>query len=96
VAQLFSLGGSEHNTQTEHIKRNIMKLRTVTLFAAIALLLANICMIASDIRTLIQLATGHMEWKENWLFIVSMPFYLLSWIAINVFLFTLAAKQKQK
>lgn len=71
-----------------------MKLKTVTMIAAIALLLANICQIASAIHMCMEVANGHMTWEHNWLIIVSMPFYLFSWIAINVFLFTLAAKQK--
>ena len=71
-----------------------MNLKTVTLFAAVTLLLANLCQITSDIRGLMELASGHVKFEQSWLYFLTMPFYLLAWIALDVFLFTLAVKQK--
>jgi hypothetical protein len=71
-----------------------MKLKNVTLFAAVTQLLTMLCLIASDIHGLMQLSSGHMSLEDNWMYFLSMPIYFLSNIALNVFLFTLAAKQK--
>jgi hypothetical protein len=72
-----------------------MKLKSATLFAAVTQLLTMLCLIASDVRGLMQLSSGHMSLEDNWTYFLSMPIYLLSGIALNVFLFTLAAKQKK-
>ena len=77
-----------------HIKDNIMRLKTLTLVAAISQLLALLCSVASCIRSLIELADGQMEWKHNWLYILTMPVYLFAGIMLTLFLFTLALKQK--
>ena len=77
-----------------HIKDNIMRLKTLTLVAAISQLLALLCSIASCIRSLMELIDGQMEWKHNWLYILTMPVYLFAGIMLTLFLFTLALKQK--
>jgi hypothetical protein len=70
-----------------------MNLKSVTLVAAITQLLVVFCNLAACIRTLMEVVSGHMEWKYNWLYLLSEPFYLLAGIALAVFLFTLFAKQ---
>jgi hypothetical protein len=70
-----------------------MNLKTVTLFAAITQLLAVLCGLAVCIRNVIELVAGHMEWKYNWMYLLTEPFYLLAGAALTVFLFTLFAKQ---
>jgi hypothetical protein len=70
-----------------------MKLKTVTLFAAITQLLAVLCGLTNCIRSVVELVNGHMQWKYNWIYLLSEPFYLLAGAALTVFLFTLFAKQ---
>jgi hypothetical protein len=70
-----------------------MNLKAITLIAAITQLLAVLCGLVSCIRNLIEVVTGHMEWKYSWPYLLSEPFYLLAGIALAVFLFTLFAKQ---
>ena len=70
-----------------------MNLRAITLVAAITQLLAVLCGLATGIHNLIQVVTGHMEWKYSWMYLLTEPFYLLAGIALTVFLFTLFVKQ---
>ena len=71
-----------------------MNLKTVTLIAAIAVLLSAICQILNIVNTFEQVANNH-AFMGNILFVmVSTAIHLFAWIAIDVFLFTLAAKQK--
>ena len=72
-----------------------MRLRTATLFAAITQLLAVLCMAVSNIRSLTELIKGPMKWNDNWMYLLSMPVYLLSQIALTVFLFNLVVKQNK-
>jgi len=71
-----------------------MKLKTITLLAAIGQLLAVLCSMASCLRSLLELAGGQMEWKHNWLYLLTMPVYLFAGIMLTIFLFTLAVKQR--
>jgi hypothetical protein len=50
--------------------------------------------IANSISGLMMVFSGKMKWQENVLYIGGMPFHILSLVALNVFLFMLAAKQK--
>ncbi|HMD54200.1 MAG TPA: hypothetical protein VKJ65_06620 [Phycisphaerae bacterium] len=70
-----------------------MKLKTITMIAAITQLLAVLCSFVIFIRSLIGTVAGHMEWKYNWMYLLTQPLYLLAGIALTVFLFTLAIKQ---
>jgi hypothetical protein len=71
-----------------------VKLKTITLLAAIAQLLAVLCSLASCPRSLMELVGGQMEWKHSWLYLSTMPVYLFAGIMFTIFLFTLAVKQK--
>ena len=79
-----TLGDSEHNTQ-----RTTMKLKTITLIAAIAQLLALVCGIF-NFAHLIQKLT----WADNAQLLVMQPIYLAAQIALVVFLFVLFARQQ--
>jgi hypothetical protein len=71
-----------------------MKLKTVTKFVAITSLVVALFHIATMIRSLAELSSGHMKWEDNWLYLISMPVYFVWNIALTVFFFTLAARQK--
>ena len=71
-----------------------MKLKTVTLIAAIAQLPVLLIQVVSDIRSMIMLAHGNMKWEDSWLYFISMPFSLVWGIALSFFFFTLVSKQK--
>lgn len=66
-----------------------MKLKTVTLFAAIMQLVTLCCGIFNYIHFL-----PKMQWAENWEWIVTQPIYLVSHVAMVIFLFVLFARQK--
>ena len=71
-----------------------MKLKTITLVAAIAQLLVLLCQIAQWTYSLVQLANGHRKWEYEWMYILPMPIYLFAGIATTVFFFALALKQQ--
>jgi hypothetical protein len=86
--------GRGHEIKWEIPVNIIMKLKTITMLAAIGQLLALFCLIAQMIRSLVQLANGGSKWEYEWMYILSMPVFLFSGIMLTVFLFTLAVKQK--
>jgi len=71
-----------------------MNLKTVTFVAAIAVLLSILCQILNAVNTFGQVAYNHVVMGNILLVMVGMVLNLFAWIAIDVFLFTLAAKQK--
>ena len=73
-----------------------MKLRTITLFAAIAHVSIIPFQVLQDVRFLGELAKGEIKLGDVWISLFGMPFSLLSTIALSVFLFVLALRQKQE
>ena len=69
--------------------RTTMKLKTVTLLAAITQLLAAICGIFSYVRL-----AQKLKWAGNGEWFVTEPIYLVGQIMMVVFLFVLFARQK--
>ena len=66
-----------------------MRLKTVTLLAAITQLLTVLCSIFSYVRFF-----QKIRWADNAEWFLMQPIYLLGHIMLAVFLFTLVAKQK--
>ena len=66
-----------------------MRLKTVTLLAAITQLLTVLCSIFSYVRFF-----QKIRWADNAEWFLMQPIYLLGHIMLTVFLFTLVAKQK--
>ncbi len=71
-----------------------MKLKTITLIAAIAQLLALLCQSLQWVQMLVRLIGGNGSWHYEWPYVLSMPIYLFSGIMLVIFLFTLSARQK--
>jgi hypothetical protein len=71
-----------------------MKLKRITKTVAVAQLFLLLLLVVNIIRELSELASGHMQWEHNWFYILSLPFYLFSNLAMTVFFFTLANRQK--
>ena len=91
--QALGLGGMEkdilisrHNGKQ---KSKSMKLKTVTLLAAITQILSVFCGMYNSAHLVKKL-----NWADNSDWFVTTPIHLLGGIMLTVFLFTLAARQK--
>ena len=66
-----------------------MKLRTVTLLAAITQLLALLCGIYNYIKLI-----SRLDWEVNTEYFLIQPVFIIAQIMLAVFLFVLFARQK--
>lgn len=68
-----------------------MKLRTITLIAAVAQLVALLCSLLSYISLLTS-----VSWEHNVVWHTTQPVYLLAHATLVVFLFALVARQSKE
>ena len=66
-----------------------MKLKSVTIAAAIAQVAATLVMIASYVYEL-----QSLKWSDNWRYLASAPVWIIAHATFALFLITLATRQK--
>jgi hypothetical protein len=92
VAQLFSLGGSRHTT---HNTTQKMKLKTITMIAAIAQLLALVFSFMQWFSILFQSQGIPVSRVGTLMFDIGQTVYLFAHVMLTIFLFVLAIKQSK-